>query len=407
MKLIVPIIYNQINRPVPRATVRLNIGPNSWITDMTDEDGTCNLTVDESLDDTQFEVYTCDYIPYGIHINLGTGNKQIRVGLAADPNRPQDIILPSLISNNTFPNIPTRDEMLSINMAFQGTYVNTSQYGFLPWFEPALAWLNADDRQNVYIEKKLNNETHCAVLLPSGPPLYDEPNQPYSADRFGPLDYTNGNTAIDNVFIDLVAEVILEGFKVLLFLGGDNGQKGYEIATKQLPLVIDALAHNDYETDLNAYCIIIPGFDGVFYGYTPEQIEAFGLQFRSLNANGYLGIEHSTGHIPTGNGPSDYNITGPMSTYDVILGEFNTEQKDDTVWQVLGRMLGPLYKRPSDQPTNDDPNPPFYLAQQTLRGKYYYIVFEYDTYHWVRGMSTERHMKWKNYLISCGAEFIC
>src|SRR5437773_11876295 len=114
MKLIVPIIYNQNNQPVKRATVRLNIGVDAWVYSMTDEDGTCSIHVDSSLQDTQFEVYTCDYKDYGTHVNLGlVGDLQIRVGLVADPNRPQDIILPGLESTSqVFPPIPTRDQIL-------------------------------------------------------------------------------------------------------------------------------------------------------------------------------------------------------------------------------------------------------------------------------------------------------
>ena len=101
MKLIVPIIYDK-NGPIKRAIVRLNTGVNTWATNITEEDGTCQLFVEESLTDTQFECYACGYKDFGIHINLGTdGNKQIRVGLPADPNRPQDIILPALEKNNS------------------------------------------------------------------------------------------------------------------------------------------------------------------------------------------------------------------------------------------------------------------------------------------------------------------
>jgi hypothetical protein len=92
MKTIVPIIWDK-NGPVARATVRINIGPNSWITSLTDESGMCQLEVGDNLDDTQFECYACNYKDYGLHINLRTGDKQIRVGMPADPARPQDIIL--------------------------------------------------------------------------------------------------------------------------------------------------------------------------------------------------------------------------------------------------------------------------------------------------------------------------
>src|SRR5205823_10255601 len=141
-----------------------------------------------------------------------------------------------------FPPVPTRDQVLSVNLMFQGLTVQTAQFGALPWFEAALAWLTPQDRQAVYAAKQKAGDTHCIIALPSGPPLYDEPNQPYSADRFGPLDWTAGNTAIDPKFVALVAEVIRAGFVPLLFLGGDAGEQGFPVAMAQLPLVTNALA---------------------------------------------------------------------------------------------------------------------------------------------------------------------
>lgn len=278
----------------------------------------------------------------------------------------------------------TREEVCGVRLTFQGLWVDTQQYGRLPWFEPALLWLNAADRQAAYAAKHAAGDTHCILGLPSGPPLYDEPNQPYSRDRFGPLDWTHGGTTIEPQFLDLVSEVLAEGFHILLFLGGDDGERGYPIAVKQLPMVAHALGA------LANRCLIIPGWDGVFFGWTPEHIDAFGRQFRALLPDGYLGIEHSTGHIPVGNGPSDYAAGGPMQAYDVILSEFDRFPATDAVWQVAARLLGPAYRRPSDQPHGDDPTPPFYLKGGTPRGPYFTCAFEWvGEYDFVRGRTTD------------------
>src|SRR6266516_4900521 len=134
MKLIVPIIWNKSLQPVPRATVRLNVSPNSWVACFTDENGMCSIYVDELLDDTQLEVYACDYKDLGTHVNLGIGDKQIRVGMPADNSRPQDIILPALDNNKSdtiirpVPKLP------------DGTYDK-----FLPWIPPLTRdYLRAD-----------------------------------------------------------------------------------------------------------------------------------------------------------------------------------------------------------------------------------------------------------------------
>lgn len=290
------------------------------------------------------------------------------------------------VARPPFPPVPTREQVLGVNLQFQGLTVHTAQYGDLPWFEAALAWLTPADRQAVYAAKHAVGDTHCIIALPSGPPLYDEPNQPYSADRFGPLDWTAQNTAMDPKLVALVEEVILAGFTPLLFLGGDAGEQGFPVAMAQLPLVTNALAASVYG-DLNAYVVKIPGWDGVFYGYTPEHVQQFGDTARQLSPNGYVGIEHNTGHIPVGNGPADYAPGGMMTSYDLILSEFDDGtarqgHANDSIWQIVGRLTRP-YNRPADQPSGDDPNPPFYLAQPTARGPYYYTCFEFEEYSWV------------------------
>lgn len=77
-----------------------------------------------------------------------------------------------------------------------------------------------------------------------------------------------------------------------------------------------------------------------------------------------------------------------MTGYDVVLMEFNDGEFDDTVWQVLPRIIRP-YVRPADQPSGDDPNPPFYLAPASPRGPYYGRIFEYYIYGWVRNTPAE------------------
>lgn len=284
----------------------------------------------------------------------------------------------------------------------QGLLVNTQQYGTLPWWDAALAWLGPEDRFSVYSAKAAVGDTHCLIELPCGPPLYNEGGQAYSPDRFGPLDWTNSNTSIDPQLPALVNEVLLAGFIPVLFLGGDDGERGYPIATKQLPLVLLALGPLAQST------LIVPGWDGVFYGWTPEHIVAFGQLFRSLCPDGYLGIEMSEGHIPLGEGPSDWTTNGRMSYYDVLLVEFSPDNvHQDSSWQIAGRLLGPLYRRPADQPAGDDPSPPWYMSHPSPRGRFFPVSFEYDTYYWVRGRSVSTVNTNRQYLNSLGWEFWC
>lgn len=171
----------------------------------------------------------------------------------------QMIVLSGPGATPPLPPAPSRSQIINVRTSgMQGLTVQTAQYGSLPWWDAALPWLTASDRQAVYAAKRAASDTHCLVQLPFGPPLYDEPNQAYSADRFGPLDWTAGNTAIDPKLAALMTEVVINGFTPVLFLGGDNGQEGHAIAVVQLPLVVAALG------PLMAYTLIIPGWDGVF-----------------------------------------------------------------------------------------------------------------------------------------------
>jgi hypothetical protein len=294
--------------------------------------------------------------------------------------------------------VPIRAELCAVQTSgMQGLTVTTTQHGVLPWWDAALAWLTPEDRRAVYAAKRTAADTHCLMQLPSGPPLYDEPGQAYSPDKFGPLDWTHSNTAIDPQLPALVREVLDAGLLPVLFLGGDDGERGYPIAVQQLPLVVDALG------DLMASTLIVPGWDGVFYGWTPEHIVTFGAQFRALCPDGYLGIEMSEGHIPLGEGPSDWTKTGRMKDYDVLLVEFSPDNlHQDSTWQIAGRLLGPRYVRPADQPAGDDPHPPWYLGDGSPRGPYYPIGFEYDTYYFVRGLSAEAVREHRAYLAAMG-----
>jgi len=85
---------------------------------MTNSSGECAIDVDDSLQNTQFEVYPSDniHLKIGHSINLGTaGNLQIRVGLIADPSRPQDIILPAIEVVTSDDDEDVKLESVSIN----------------------------------------------------------------------------------------------------------------------------------------------------------------------------------------------------------------------------------------------------------------------------------------------------
>jgi hypothetical protein len=293
--------------------------------------------------------------------------------------------------------VPSRTRAQVINIktgGMQGLTIVTHQFGQLPWWDAAIAWLDEPaDRQAVYALKLRNGDTHQLIQLPFGPPLYNEEGNAYAPSKgFGGRDWTGDYSKL----VALVDEVNAAGLVPVIFLGGD-GTDGYPIAQRQLPQVIAALGH-----DRMMSLILTQGWDGVFYGWEPvSKITDFGAQFRSLCPDCYLAIEMGAGHIPLGEGPTDWCPTCRMKDYDTLLIEYDPDNPhQDSTWQINGRLFGPRYIRPSDQPKNDDPNPPFYLSAGTSRGPVAAIPFEVTTYYWVRGLSQAQNDARVNYVMS-------
>jgi hypothetical protein len=301
------------------------------------------------------------------------------------------------------PPIPTRHEILSAPWLFQGVTVVTAQYGRLPWFDIFIGSLQPLDRQSVYRtldavgSKCLGTAISYAYLEP-GQPYNDLPGRDFTANL--------------PMFCDLLWEIIRAGKFPYVFLAGDGQSNpnggyndpvghtlGYQWLMTNLPRILAAFD----VAGLRKRIVCVPGFDGVFYGWQPEQVKAFGQLFRSLWPDGYLVIEHNTGHIPCGEGGADYAPGGLMRTFDGVLSEFDWPIGQDSTWQIVARLVSP-YHRPPDQPTWDDPHAPFYLAPGTDRGPYVYRAFEFELYRWVRDMVSLKDIEaTRAYLVRLGA----
>lgn len=284
--------------------------------------------------------------------------------------------------------LPTRDEVLSVKLTFQGLTVTLPTYGTIPWFEPAISSLDAASRQIVYQAKHAAHDSHLAIAI----------SWAYMND--GGYSYPVGGKDLTGdlpTFRALVAEVIANGFFPVLFLAGDgespsgggyddpNGWTyGYQWLAAHLPQIVASLQQ---PVDLTPYCILVPGWDGVTPGWQPAQIDAYLVQARSLLPRGYLGLEIAAGAADWGSGAGNYTSAAGQSL-DLVLQEFPGPPTGDAVWQIAARELGPAYVRPSDEPAGDDPNPPFYLAGGTPRGPWYAVAYEFDEYRWVRGLVT-------------------
>lgn len=373
------------------ATVQLHY-VDGYHTQQTDNNGYTQFVVPADLPDSDVIIDAAGFDTFRAHVTIVDKQNYF---YALAPVAPP------------FPPPLTKAQVLRVNTTFQGLDCATSQFGVLPWFDAALFSLNASDRQGIYACKKSVGDDHAVVQFDSNSgSIYNEPGQPYQQ--------MNGAAFATNLpgFVNAVEEVIQHGFTPIVFLGGDDGstcgqtpvppQCGYVIASSEFPSAYQALK-NASVGDLNQYVIYMPGWDGVFYGWTPAMLGQFGTQVKSTCPECYLGIESQTGHIPAGNGPADWAPGGLMSQYDIVFVEFNDSNiHDDTTWQILGRLLGPAYKRPADQPTGDDPHPPFYLMNGQVVD-----CFEYGEYEWVRQLFTlDEIATMRAYLYSAGCPVV-
>lgn len=316
-----------------------------------------------------------------------------------------------------FPSPPSRDRIGLPVLRFGGTSFVHSVYGLMPYFDACLPWLGRQDRQTVYAMKRAGGETHIILQLPYGAPLYDEPDQAYSPDRFPALDATNGDTKIDQWFLDLVAEVIAEGF-----VPGIHMNELHSSSIVEGPLVAQALQSyiGSYGAhDLTEYVYLSPGWDAIFYSdgdWEPSHtvVPGWAAAVRAVAPNIMLWLEHN-GDIPLGEGGGDYQPGGLMQGFDIVAGEYPPwlvygTPPGDTVWQINARMACPDgYIRPADQPAGDDPNPPNYLPRGTSnpRGRFYYWVFETGMYEWVRNRITvDQFAQQRAYYTAMGCETV-
>jgi hypothetical protein len=301
------------------------------------------------------------------------------------------------------PHLPTRDQVLSVKLTFQGLSVTLPGYGTIPWFEPAISSLDAASRKLVYEAKHAAGDTHVAVSI----------SWAYMND--GGYSYPVAGTDLTGnlpAFRALVAEIIENGFYPVVFLAGDGESVsgggyndpdgwsyGYGWLTAHLPQIVAALQQ---PSDLTPYCLLLPGWDGVTPVWQPSEIDAYLLQARALLPSGYLGIELASGVADWGAGSASYTSAAGQAL-DVVMQEFPGPPTGDAVWQIAARELGPAYVRPPDEPVGDDPAPPFYLAGGTPRGPFYAVAFEFDEYRWVRGQVTAAQIQQeRQYLTTVG-----
>lgn len=285
-------------------------------------------------------------------------------------------------SGGVFPPKPTREQVCGITCRSMNSCpdVVTKQWGKIPWFEPILGTLvDPQDRANVYAVKHGMGDTHAIIGMSSvAGVMYDEPcdiQHVYEPNQELQLPW----------FRALIEEIIRNRFVPVIALDGDNGDnvpRGSANALRQLPILINLLQSSHYR-DLREDVLIARFWDGVFYGTSRENALKFGQEFRRLNPNGHLAIEHQPGRIPFGEGTDDWMPGAAMSFYDVPCHEFdyaNDVPPNPTIWQVGGRMLGAAYVIGPDQ--DGDFHPPNYQLHGTPRGPWINCALEWEGTYW-------------------------
>lgn len=350
-------------------------------------------------------------------------------------------------SGGDLPPPPTRAQLTDYRTHFQGLYYETQQYGRIPsgWLDLLSEW----DRQIAFATHHAaigpgfpNGDTHLLINISGS---YKESTQVWPWALAQGHDWTNDLRG----FKAMVRSFITAGFFVDIRLAGDGlsvndnpsfgeyndpvgSTYGFQWLMANFPRIALALAGDSASAcpdgeDLTPYCVFCPGYDGVFYGWSragetpdpqPGRVAAFGQLFRALLPNGVLAIEHGMGTIPVGGGAGDYAPSGRMSTYDIIMGEFpnglerSHDPNPDTnpgcqTWMVLDRMVRP-WNRPSDMPSSPperwDLHPPYYLANESPRGPYVYVAFEFTKFLETHGSGypVEQTEACREYLIGMG-----
>lgn len=341
----------------------------------------------------------------------------------------QDIAL--LPAQAPWPDPPTRDEACTVQIPFQGFTSRATSHGAFPAFGPETSSLSDADLQAYFDEIHADSARRLAQGLNPWTHVEFAVSWNY---RSASYQYPIPGRDLSQNLGELrrrIALAIRAGFKICLFCAGDglgagpgyNDPVGWTYGREWLlanfQRIYDAMGPTADSPSCRPFIVFLPGYDGTdSYGWdNPENvIEWWQLARRVIDAGGegYLGQEWSIGHCQLGgkwDGSPTY-INGPAQALDVILQEFPAScpmptADPDAVFQMLGRMIRP-YNRPPEQPSDDDPTPPFYMGQGTPRGRYYYCAYEYGTYQWVRGQISAAQVELdRTYLKRCGCTIVC
>lgn len=326
--------------------------------------------------------------------------------------------LPDITLDVSWPAVPSRDQVCDVQVGFQGMSATTEEFGTFPCFGPETTSFSRDTDLVWYIQQMMSKGwTHVEFAVSW--------NYQTSVFRLPGRDLSNNLAELKR----RIALAITTGVKgVLLMCAGDglgsgpgyNDSFGWTYGREWLlanfERIYNAMGPTPEDPrDCRPWIVFSSGYDGTdsyAWGTADNVVEWWRAARRIIDAGGvgYLAQHYGSGHCQIGgawDGEATY-VNGPGMALDVILQEFPAAppmptDSPDSVFQMLGRMIRP-YNRPPEQSPLDDPYPPYYLKQGTPRGRYFYIAYEFDTYHWVHGMIDAAGVQRdREYLQRCGA----
>ncbi len=324
-----------------------------------------------------------------------------------------EAVQPYHASGGGLPPIPSRDQMCRIKTSGMQ---NERNFWEVVMTSPDMS---AEQRLAAYADKRAAKD-ECQILATSW--------------RYDPCGYAGRDLWADMPSLrDYITEALTDGGMsyVLLMLGGDGNEYsadgwtyGYDNLRANFKRIYSALKGTSSEgPDLTPYIVWCPGFDGVVPGWQPWQKVSDWLTFARgiVGPEGVLALELSAGYWCWSGEHNDYAEPAGQCL-DVVLYEFpypfgpttarvpdnfcnqsnDVRAPFDQVWQISKRLLGSLWRRPSEMPSCDDPgNAPDLPG--TPRGRIAVNAFEGLTYPMVRGWMTPTALaRYRDYLKQIG-----
>jgi hypothetical protein len=292
----------------------------------------------------------------------------------------------------------TRDYILSAHESFQGCWLNTTQFGRLPWYPSAWISLNDQDRAASYAQLAACGDTGITISTQWD---YGEDGQPYGTGQLVPgRDLSQDWPAFRALVKEVVQHTTKDGnpFVAIVKLGCD-GQ--YDVCLNALiPGAMGILSPQpDDPIDLRQYTKFRLCYDSCIPGYQPpSQVDDIILAARAQCSFCVIGIEFATGYTFWWQDAADFSRPAGQAL-DEVSWEGNSWPSDNLnqYWSVLDRWLGPCFKRPPEMPSDIDPDAPFqrgngrwYLQVGTPRGPFHVDIFEPYTYQWVRSRVSDQ-----------------